>query len=122
MQLISAAEIPRRIVDESNDAILFCDREGRVRYWNRRAERLFGYRQRDILGESIDVLIPLRYREAHWRGFFRAMVKGCLALEADRQVTMMRLDGSEIDGAVSLVLHRDVSGEVIGVSAAFRFV
>ncbi len=40
----------RAVVDASPAALVELDREGRVREWNRAAERLFGYRAQDLLG------------------------------------------------------------------------
>ena len=47
------------------DAVLITDQHGRVVHLNRRAERLFGYRQAELVGQSLDVLIPERYRGRH---------------------------------------------------------
>jgi PAS domain S-box-containing protein len=46
------------IVEHSTDAIYSFDVQGTVLTWNPAAERLFGYSSQEIIGKSIDLLIP----------------------------------------------------------------
>jgi len=50
------------IVEQAPDAIIFADREGAIRVWNRGAEAVFGYAAAEVLGNSLDVIIPERNR------------------------------------------------------------
>jgi PAS domain-containing protein len=59
---------PRRILDGSPDAILIADREGKVRYWNAAAERVFGFSATEAIGASMNLIIPERLRGRHWDG------------------------------------------------------
>lgn len=56
-------ELAERIVAEAGDAIVFADREGVIRLWNRRAEEVFGYTAGDALGQTLDIIIPEGLRE-----------------------------------------------------------
>lgn len=122
MRMLSDDEICDRLVAGANDAIVYCDRAGKIRLWNASAELATGYRRQDVVGTAVDILIPKRLREAHWRGYCRAMVKGELAGESLRELTITCLDASELSAQASLTLHRDDEGEIVGVSAIFRFV
>lgn len=55
----------RLAVDASPNAMVMVDSEGRIELFNLQAERLFGYRQDDILGQPIEVLIPPAARAGH---------------------------------------------------------
>jgi diguanylate cyclase len=62
------------IVDSAMDAIISVDEQQRVILFNFAAERMFGYRVDDVLGQPLDRFIPSRYRSAHAghvRGFAR---------------------------------------------------
>jgi two-component system cell cycle sensor histidine kinase/response regulator CckA len=45
------------LLDQSHDAILVCDLDFHITYWNRSAERIYGYTEAEVLGQNIaDVL------------------------------------------------------------------
>ena len=41
------------IAEQAPDAMIFADREGAIRFWNRAAERLFGYSKAEALGQRV---------------------------------------------------------------------
>ncbi len=49
----------------SPDAIIASDHEGRITGVNARVETSFGYQREELLGQSIDILVPERFRRAH---------------------------------------------------------
>jgi PAS domain S-box-containing protein len=65
----SAADLPneavRRFIDDAPDAVLVTDATGRIIFVNRQAETFFGYTQAELLGSSVDDLLPERFRHAH---------------------------------------------------------
>lgn len=58
------------------DAVVLVDATGIVRYWNGGAERIFGFRADEMVGATLDRIIPERLRERHNRGFRVAMDRG----------------------------------------------
>jgi PAS domain S-box-containing protein len=48
--------LPRNRRDAS-DAVIFADRAGRIRLWNRGATRVFGYMANEMIGESLDRIV-----------------------------------------------------------------
>lgn len=64
------------ILKQCADAIIYADREGHIQLWNTAAERLFGYQADDVLGQSLDIMIPERLRVTHWLGYRTAMELG----------------------------------------------
>ncbi|MFJ3669758.1 PAS domain S-box protein [Streptomyces sp. NPDC090106] len=61
---------------QAPDGIVIIDGEGLIRYWNRGAERIFGFAADDVAGRSLDVIIPEKHRKRHWDGFEEALARG----------------------------------------------
>ncbi len=68
--------IYHQIVENSQDAILFADRDGIIDLWNSGAEAIFGYKTEEIQGKNLDLIIPEKLRQRHWEGYQRAMKSG----------------------------------------------
>src|SRR5438445_4552297 len=51
-------EMFRWIVEAMPEAVVYSDREGIIRLWNRSAETIFGHRREDALGHTLDLIIP----------------------------------------------------------------
>src|SRR5947209_5353199 len=73
------------------------DEDGRIVYWNIRAEEIFGLSREEAVGRVLaDTVIPERLREAHWEGLrrFRETGEGEV-LNKRLEMTALRSDGSE---------------------------
>lgn len=55
----------RSLTENAPDGIIIADREGRIVDWNPGARDIFGYERDDILGQSVEVLLPERDRDAY---------------------------------------------------------
>jgi PAS domain S-box-containing protein len=55
----------RNLLDATPDALVIIGPDGRIVLVNARAESLFGYQRRDLLGQSIELLLPEHLREGH---------------------------------------------------------
>lgn len=117
----AASALSRAIVDQAPDAIIFADRDGLIRIWNRGAERIFGYATAEALGASLDLIIPERFRRAHWEGFQRAIDTGRTKY-ADRVLTTRSAhrDGSKLYVDLSFGLVRGDQGDILGALAIGR--
>src|SRR5262245_53588786 len=69
-------ELIRAVVEQAPDAMIYADRDGAIRIWNRAAETLFGYSAGEVMGENLDVIIPERFRPAHWAAYMKAVETG----------------------------------------------
>jgi PAS domain S-box-containing protein len=109
------------IVEQAPDAIIFADREGAIRVWNRGAEAVFGYAAAEVLGNSLDVIIPERLRRAHWEGFRRAIDTGQTKFGGRVLTTRsVHKDGSKLYVDLSFGLIRDEAGAIAGALAVGR--
>ena len=109
------------IVEQAPDAVIFADREGAIRVWNRGAEAIFGHRAAEVLGSSLDIIIPEPLRKAHWQGFDRALESGTMKY-AGRVLTTrsMHKDGRTLYVDLSFGLVRDAAGGIVGALAIAR--
>jgi len=55
----------RRLLEAAPDGIVEVDCSGRIVLVNSQAERMFGYRREELLGKSVEVLMPERFRGRH---------------------------------------------------------
>jgi PAS domain S-box-containing protein len=108
----------QRIVEDNPIAILFADRDGKIRFWNAGAEAMFGYTAEEALGQSLDLIVPERQRARHWEGWVRVMASGVTKYGRDvLAVPALRKDGSRISIEFNIILLRAPSGEILGAAA-----
>jgi PAS domain S-box-containing protein len=111
----------RQIVEEIPEAVIFADREGMVRLWNGAAETMFGYSADEALGQSLDLIVPERFRARHWAGYRHVMATGVTSYgQRLLAVPAMRKDGQRISIEFSIALLKDERGEVTGAAAVIR--
>ncbi|MYV54356.1 PAS domain S-box protein [Streptomyces sp. SID3212] len=107
---------------QAPDGIVIIDREGLIRYWNRGAERIFGYSAAEVDGRNLDVIIPEKHRQRHWDGFVAAMASGTSKYGDDDLLAVPALtaDGSTVSIEFSVVLLAAPDGTAGHVGAVIR--
>ena len=105
------------IVESSDDAIISKSLDGIVTSWNATAERLFGYRTEEMLGQPILRLLPQdRHDEEHM--ILQRLRRG---ERVDHFETVRRTkDGHMVDVSVTISPIRDEHGSIIGASKIAR--
>jgi PAS domain S-box-containing protein len=112
----------RTLICEAPDAIIFADAEGVIRFWNRGAERIFGFAETEALGQSLDIIIPDNLRVRHWEGFSATMRTGSTRYGSGEilAVPALRKDGKRISIEFTIVPFRDNHARMIGIAAMLR--
>jgi diguanylate cyclase (GGDEF)-like protein/PAS domain S-box-containing protein len=109
--LIEHEAYQRAIFDATPDAMLISNEQGVITMLNRQAETLLGYFSDELLGQSIEMLVPNRYRAEHPNlrkkfadlGVTRLMGVG-------KEVKALRKDGSELEVEISLSTIKTAQG------------
>jgi PAS domain S-box-containing protein len=88
----------RKILNVAHSAFMSMDEDGRITYWNIRAEETFGLSRDDAVGRNvIELIVPERYRERLRQGFRRFKAGGEAPLLNHRtEQVALRADGAEI--------------------------
>ena len=111
----------QQMVEALGDAVVMCDRDGVIRFWNGAAEHLFGFTRTDALGKSLDLIIPERLRQRHWAGYDKAMASGETSPGRDLlRVPALHQDGRTISIAFTVGLLFGPEGKVTGIAAVIR--
>jgi PAS domain S-box-containing protein len=111
----------QQVMEALGDAVVICDRDGVIRFWNAAAERLFGFTPAEALGSSLDLIIPERLQERHWVGFTRTMATGQTRYQHDvLRVPAMHKDGRTLSIAFTVGLLLGTQRTVTGIVAVIR--
>jgi PAS domain S-box-containing protein len=92
------------ILDSALDCIVTIDHEGCITEFNHAAERAFGYRRDEVLGQQLaDVIVPPALRQRHRQGFARYLTTGETRVLGRRiEMTALRADGSEFPAELAI--------------------
>ena len=105
------------IVDSSDDAIVSKNLNGIITSWNTGAERLFGYTSEEIVGKSVNLLIPAD-RQDEEPDIIARLARG---ERVDHFETVRRRkNGTLLDISLTISPIRDSSGKVVGASKIAR--
>ena len=104
----------RTLFEFSPSALIVSDREGRITEVNARVESYFGYNRAELLGQSIDVLVPVQFRgmhPAHRKDYYdRARAR---PMGAGRELYGRRKDGSEFPVDIMLGPVETPEGRIV---------
>ena len=114
-------ELLAALVHELADALVISDTEGTIVFWNRAAERTFGWTAEEAVGQSLDLIIPERQRARHWEGYRTVMATGETRYGSELlKVPSLHADGARHSIAFTVSLLKDSGGAVIGIAAIVR--
>ncbi len=96
-----AEERFRLVVDAAPNAIIMANKEGRITLANAQAESLFGYAREELVGQTVEVLVPERLRSNH-AGKRRSYFSDARPIGTGRELLGRRKDGSEVSIDIGL--------------------
>ena len=99
------------IVESYEDAIISKDVSGVITSWNTGAERIFGYREAEVIGRPITILIPPELREEENRILERLRAGGRIEHYETKRVTRL---GKQVDVSLTIGPIKDSTGSVTG--------
>lgn len=121
-----AAQLLAALLDSAVDGIVVIDAHGRIETFNPAAERLFGYRESEVVGCNVSMLMPAPYHDEHDGYLGRYLATGeAKIIGIGREVTGLRRDGSTFPvhlsvGEMSLDGERKFTGILHDLSARVR--
>jgi PAS domain S-box-containing protein len=109
--LSASEERFRTVVGTTPDAVVLADRNGTMILWNQAAARLFGYTEKEVIGQPLTLLMPHRYREAHQAGMTRLETTGeTRVMGRTVELHGLRKDGTEFPLELSLGIGKSPEG------------
>ena len=110
-----------RLVQAAGDAIIAADPEGHILSWNPAAERIFGFAAQEALGQSLDLIIPERFRARHWEGYKQVMRTGQTKYGMEvLRVPARHKDGRPLSIAFTVALLSRSDGQTEAIAAIVR--
>ncbi len=105
------------VVESSEDAIVTADRDGSIQSWNGAAERLYGYRAAEAIGQPVGIIAPPEQGDEPRD----LLAKALAGARLDRHETQrVAKDGTVIDVSLTVSPIRDSRGGVEQVSVIVR--
>ena len=108
-------------VHATGDAIIAVGNDGKIILWNPAAERVFGFTAADAVGQSLDLIIPERFRERHWNGFHQVMQSGQTRYGSEvLRVPALHKDGRALSIAFTVALVKSSNSQTNSIVAVVR--
>ncbi len=105
------------VVRHSQDAIIATDLNCRITSWNKAAERIFGYKEKEAVGRFMDIIVPEEQRKQCHLLVEEISTGGIVASQETKRKTK---NGRLIDADLSFSPIKDSKGNTIGVSFIAR--
>ncbi len=121
MSTVTREALAALIVNQAPDAVIFAGTDGVIQLWNPAAEEMFGYSESDAIGKDLNIIIPEQFRDAHWKGYDRALEAGQTKYRGQSLPTRaINARGEPFYVELSFAIIHGADGEVIGALAHAR--
>lgn len=108
----------RSLAESATDAIICCVKQGTIiSFWNKAAEKVFGYSAEETIGKPTSLIIPEKHRKAHREGVQRLIATGKSKVVGKiLELEGLRKDGREFPIEFSYGSWRSGTGEPLFVA------
>jgi len=90
------------ICESTPDAVINIDANGKILFWNKGAERIFGYSPREVIGKPLTMVMPKRFHNAFKKGLKRTVLTGKSKIIGKTiEYPITKKDGNEIPTAMT---------------------
>ena len=112
---------PAALLEALADAVMVCDAEGAIVLWNPACERMFGHTEAEVLGKTMDMIIPERLRKRHWEGYEKTMATGITKYGHDvLRVPAVDKSGNSLSIAFTVAMLFGADGKVSAIASIIR--
>ena len=109
------------LVAAIGDAVMVCDAQGAILLWNPACERMFGHTEAEVLGKTMDLIIPERLRKRHWEGYEKTMATGITKYGHDvLRVPAIDKQGNSLSIAFTVAMLHGTDGKVSAIASIIR--
>ncbi|MBI4234871.1 PAS domain S-box protein [Candidatus Peregrinibacteria bacterium] len=116
-KLKSRDKIAEQIIRHSTEAMVVLDKKRRIKMWNNGASRLFGYKEKEILNNKIDIIIPESESEENFRIRQEVETKGVIKNYEGRRINKNK---EIIDVSISISRVTDEKSNFKGYLIFYR--
>jgi PAS domain S-box-containing protein len=93
----------RSVAETASDAIAVVDQHGKIIFWNRGAETMFGFASDEVINQEATIIMPAQFHEAHKQGLHRIVSTGKSKIIGKTvEMVGLRKDDSEFPLELSL--------------------
>ncbi len=117
-ELRESEEKYRNLFDNANDSVITIDLIDRITSWNRSAERIFGWKAREVIGRKLGKLMIPSDLDDSWELITSDALAGKEA--SGIETTRIRKDGSRINVSLTLSPIINAHRDIIGLSCVIR--
>lgn len=104
--LLLQSEVRNRLIMSSaTNAIITINEHGNITFWNKSAERIFGWESKEVLGKELaETIVPKEFKDAHKKGIRRYKAqKESSMLNKQMEITAIRKSGEEFPIEIAII-------------------
>lgn len=108
------------LLNNAPDAVIVINQDSYIRFWNPKAEEIFGWKSDEVINQSLsNTIIPIQYREAHEKGMQRYL-KSQESLMLNKTIQITALNKAGLEFHISLTISPTLQNGKLAFIAFLR--